>query len=62
MDPWEEGDLALAAVYSHPMRVRILSAMKWPKRRYAPTQLAEEWAEDVDTVAYHFRELVAYGF
>jgi hypothetical protein len=60
--PRKKGILALAAVYSHPMRVRILSAMNSPKRRYAPTQLAEEWAEDVSTVAYHFRELVAYGF
>lgn len=58
--PRKKGILALAAAYSHPMRVRILTAMNSPKRRYSPIQLAEEFGADVSTVAYHFRELVAY--
>ncbi len=58
--PRPKGILALAAAYSHPMRVRILTAMNSPKRRYSPIQLAELWGEDVSNVAYHFRELVAY--
>lgn len=58
--PRKQGILALAAAYSHPMRVRILTAMNSPKRRHSPVQLAEAWGEDVSVVAYHFRELVAY--
>jgi hypothetical protein len=60
--PRKKGILALAAAYSHPMRVRILTAMNSPKRRASPTRLAEEWGDDVSIVAYHFRELVAFGF
>lgn len=58
--PRKQGILALAAAYSHPMRVRILTAMNSPRRRHSPVQLAEAWGEDVSVVAYHFRELVAY--
>jgi hypothetical protein len=58
--PRKKGIVALAAAYSHPMRVRILTAMNSPKRRYSPIQLSEEWGEDVRHVAYHMRELVAY--
>jgi hypothetical protein len=58
--PRKEGLLALAAAYSHPMRVRILTAMNSPRRRHSPVQLAEAWGEDVSVVAYHFRELVAF--
>jgi hypothetical protein len=60
--PRKKGILALAAAYSHPMRVRILTAMNSPRRRASPILLAEEWGEDVSIVAYHFRELVAYDF
>lgn len=59
--PRKKGILALAAAYSHPMRIRILTAMNSPRRRHSPVQLAEAWGEDVGLVAYHFRELVAYG-
>jgi len=59
--PRKKGILALAAAYSHPMRVRILTAMNSPKRRHSPIQMAEQWGEDVSIVAYHFRELVAFG-
>lgn len=59
--PRPKGVLALAAAYSHPMRVRILTAMSPTDRRCSPTELAEEWGEDTRNVAYHFRELVAYG-
>ena len=58
--PRKKGILALAAAYSHPTRVRILTAMNAPVRRYSPKQLAQEWGEEVDLVAYHFRELVAF--
>jgi hypothetical protein len=58
--PRPKGIQALAFAYSHPMRVRILSAMNSPKRRASPVRLAEEWGEDVSKVAYHFRELEAY--
>jgi hypothetical protein len=58
--PRPRGLLALAAAYSHPMRVRILTAMNSPTRRYSPIQLAEEFGVDVSIVAYHFRELVAF--
>jgi hypothetical protein len=58
--PRKKGILALAAAYSHPLRVRILTAMNSPRRRHSPIQLAEAWGEDVSVVAYHFRELVAY--
>jgi hypothetical protein len=44
------------------MRVRILTAMNSPRRRFSPIGLAEEFDEDVSIVAYHFRELVAFGF
>jgi Helix-turn-helix domain len=60
--PRKKGILALAAAYSHPMRIRILTAMNSPRRRHSPVQLAEAWGEDVGVVAYHFRELVAYEF
>lgn len=58
--PRPKGILALANAYSHPTRVRILTAMNSPKRRASPIQLAEEWGEDVSKVGYHFRELEAY--
>lgn len=60
--PRKKGLLALAAAYSHPIRIRILTAMNAPRRRASPIQLADAWGEDVGVVAYHFRELVAYGF
>jgi predicted ArsR family transcriptional regulator len=59
--PRPKGVLALAAAYSHPMRVRILSVMSPADRHCSPTELAEEWDEDNRNVAYHFRELVAFG-
>ncbi|HEY2054656.1 MAG TPA: helix-turn-helix domain-containing protein [Solirubrobacterales bacterium] len=59
--PRPKGVLALAAAYSHPTRVRILNVMSATNRRCSPTVLAEEWGEDVRNVAYHFRELVAFG-
>lgn len=59
--PRPTGIMALAAAYSHPMRVRILAALNAPKRRSSPVRLAEAFGEDVTVVAYHFRELVAYG-
>ncbi len=60
--PRPTGLLALAAAYSHPTRVRILTAMNSPRRRAAPIDLAKEWGMDVTNVAYHFRELEAYDF
>jgi DNA-binding transcriptional ArsR family regulator len=59
--PRPKGVLALAAAYSHPMRVRILNVMSATDRRCSPTELAEQWGEDRRNVAYHFRELVAFG-
>lgn len=59
--PRPKGVLALAAAYSHPTRVRILTTMSPTDRRCSPTELAEEWGEDTRNVAYHFRELVAFG-
>jgi predicted ArsR family transcriptional regulator len=59
--PRPKGVLALAAAYSHPMRVKILAAMSPMDRRCSPSELAEEWDEDSRNVAYHFRELVAFG-
>jgi predicted ArsR family transcriptional regulator len=59
--PRPKGVLGLAAAYSHPMRVRILTAMSPTDRNCSPTELAEEWDEDPRNVAYHFRELVAFG-
>lgn len=59
--PRPKGVLALAAAYSHPLRVRILTMMSATDRRCSPTRLAEEWGEDSRTMAYHFRELVAFG-
>jgi hypothetical protein len=59
--PRPTGIQALAAAYSHPLRIRILAAMNAPKRRYSPIQLAEQIDEPVGNVAYHFRELVAFG-
>jgi hypothetical protein len=58
--PRKKGILALAAAYSHPMRIRILAAMNSPRGRHSPARLAEAWGEEVGVVAYHFRELVAY--
>lgn len=60
--PRPTGILALAQAYSHPMRVRILTALNAPKRRASPNRLAEEFGEETSMVSYHFRELVAYGF
>ena len=59
--PRPKGILAIAAADSHPMRVRIISAMAGPERRHSPIQLAEAWGEDISVVAYHFRELAAFG-
>jgi hypothetical protein len=58
--PRPKGILALAAAYSHPMRVRILTAMNSPRRRASPVEFADEWGEDVSKVSYHFRELEAF--
>jgi hypothetical protein len=38
-----------------------MAAMNAPKRRASPFRLAEEMGEEPSKVAYHFRELVAFG-
>jgi hypothetical protein len=59
---------ALSAALSHPLRKRILWAMKSPDRVYSPTEFVrainEESPEPIDVkrVAYHFRELRDLGF
>lgn len=60
--PRAGGLLALAAAYSHPTRVRILTAMNSPRRRSSPRQFCEETGEELKRVAYHFRELADLGF
>lgn len=56
------GMAALAQAYSHPTRVRILTALNSPKRRASPIRCADEWGEDVTRLNYHFRELERFGF
>lgn len=60
--PRPTGILALAAALSHPLRLRIIGAMNSPERMYSPKSFAEEISEDVDFVAYHFRELRDLGY
>jgi hypothetical protein len=47
---------------SHPLRLRIITAMNSPKRDASPRELAEEFDLDVKRVAYHVRELAALGY
>ncbi|HVW45540.1 MAG TPA: winged helix-turn-helix domain-containing protein [Solirubrobacterales bacterium] len=47
---------------SHPLRLRIITAMNSPKRNASPRELAEEFDLDVKRVAYHVRELTALGY
>lgn len=47
---------------SHPVRLRIITAMNSPKRTASPKELAEEFDLDVKRVAYHVRELTELGY
>jgi len=59
---------ALSAALSHPLRVRILWAMKSPDRAYSPSEFERAINEgadkpiDIKRIAYHFRELRDLGF
>jgi len=54
--------VGLAMAISHPMRLRIITAMNSPRRDSSPRELAEEFDLDVKRVAYHVRELTALGY
>jgi hypothetical protein len=54
--------VGLAMAISHPLRLRIITAMNAPKRTASPKELAEEFDLDVKRVAYHVRELTALGY
>jgi hypothetical protein len=54
--------IGLAMAVSHPMRLRIITAMNSPKRTASPKELAEEFDLDVKRVAYHVRELTELGY
>jgi hypothetical protein len=54
--------VGLAVAISHPMRLRIITAMNSPRRNASPKELAEEFDLDVKRVAYHVRELAALGY
>ncbi len=54
--------VALAMAVSHPLRLRIITAMNSPKRNASPKELAGEFDLDVKRVAYHVRELTALGY
>jgi hypothetical protein len=55
------GQLAVAQALSHPLRIRILTAMQNPPRAYSPNGFAEETGLDLTRVSYHFRELRELG-
>lgn len=54
--------VGLAMAVSHPLRLRIITAMNSPKRNVSPRELADEFDLDVKRVAYHVRELTALGY
>ena len=54
--------VGLAMAVSHPVRLRIITAMNSPKRTASPKELAEEFDLDVKRVAYHVRELTELGY
>lgn len=60
--PRATGTLALAQAMSHPLRVRIVTALNSPRRTYSPNQLAEEMQLPLGSISYHVRELKALGF
>jgi hypothetical protein len=53
---------AIARVFSHPLRVKILYAMNGPERRRSASDLGELLNVDVKRLSYHMRELAAIGF
>jgi hypothetical protein len=46
---------------SHPVRIRILTALNSPRRVISPNGFAEETGLRLNSIAYHFRELSALG-
>jgi hypothetical protein len=60
--PRPTGTQALAVAWSHPLRVRIITAMNSPERTYSPKELSSAWGVPVENVAYHMRELRSLGF
>jgi predicted ArsR family transcriptional regulator len=56
------GNRAIAVALSHPLRVRIISAMVSPERVFSPKELADAMNMPVENVAYHMRELRSLGF
>lgn len=51
----------MARVLSHPVRFQILIDMNTPMRRLSAKQWADEQAEPLNNVGYHFRELERAG-
>lgn len=56
------GMQAMARVFAHPLRVKILYAMNGPQRRRSASDLGELMGKDVKRLSYHMRELAAMGF
>jgi DNA-binding transcriptional ArsR family regulator len=55
----EIGDAKFARALSHPLRVRILTALE--DREASPSELAKEFGVPLPNVSYHFRQLMALG-
>lgn len=53
---------AMAKVFSHPLRVKILYAMNGPERERSASELGELLGVDLKRISYHMRELEAIGF
>ncbi len=53
---------AMARVFAHPLRKKILYAMNGPERERSASELGELLGVDVKRLSYHMRELAAIGF
>ena len=56
------GMAAMARVFGHPLRVKIVYAMNGPERNRSASDLGELLGVDVKRLSYHMRELAAMEF